>query len=86
MIIIYIDYRGARSVETKRFNDFDESYFDKLSEIENDVRIIDSVKIFRHVKSAIEGCSVFAQTAQETLVNTTNAEIAVRRARALASA
>lgn len=86
MIVIYIDYKGSRNIETDRFKDFDVSYLDKLSEIERNKQAIESIKIFRHVKSVIGSCSVFSLAAQETLVNTTNPELALRRARALANA
>lgn len=85
MIVMYIDYQGPKSIVTKRFIEFDKSYFETLAEIEKDSSIIDSVKIFRKVQCTLEVCTVTAQAAQETLVNTTNTHVAIRKARQLAA-
>lgn len=85
MIIMYIDYRGPKSIVTMRFAEFDKSYLEALTEIEKDSSIIDSVKIFKKVQCTLEVCTAKALAAQETLVNTSNAQLAIRKARQLAN-
>lgn len=86
MITIYIDYQGPRSIETERFSDFNDFYLKKIAEIESNKAMIDGVKIFQTQKISDKSThKSISSVTQWMLVNTTNASIAVRKARALAS-
>lgn len=85
MITIYISFNNTNKIETLRIKEFGPEFRELIDHIECNKEYISRVKILRSKKKTSNLKDVFASAAQETLLLSRNADLAVKRARLLSA-